>query len=32
MTRVYTFKIVYIECENKIWRDIQISSNSTMAV
>ena len=32
MTRVYTFKIVYIGCENKIWRDIQISSNSTMAV
>lgn len=32
MARVYTFKIVYIGCENKIWRDIQISSNSTMAV
>ena len=32
ITRVYTFKIVYIGCENKIWRDIQISSNSTMAV
>lgn len=32
MTRVYTFKIVYIECENKIWRDIQISSKSTLAV
>ncbi|WP_415946662.1 IS1096 element passenger TnpR family protein [Ruminococcus bromii] len=27
-----TFKIVYIGCENKIWRDIQISSNLTMAV
>lgn len=32
MARVYTFKIVYIGCENKIWRDIQISPNSTMAV
>ncbi|MBD9012797.1 MAG: plasmid pRiA4b ORF-3 family protein [Ruminococcus bromii] len=32
MARVYTFKIVYIGCENKILRDIQISSNSTMAV
>lgn len=32
MARVYTFKIVYIGCENKIWLDIQISSNSTMAV
>ena len=32
MARVYTFKIVYIGCENKIWRDIQISSNLTMAV
>lgn len=32
MARVYTFKIVYIGCENKIWRDIQVSSNSTMAV
>lgn len=32
MTRVYTFKIVYMGCENRIWRDIQISSNSTMAV
>ncbi|WP_367187859.1 IS1096 element passenger TnpR family protein [Ruminococcus bromii] len=27
-----TFKIVYIGCENKICRDIQISSNLTMAV
>ncbi|WP_366515331.1 hypothetical protein [Ruminococcus sp.] len=32
MARVYTFKIIYMGCENKIWRDIQISSNSTMAV
>lgn len=32
MARVYTFKIVYIGCENKIWRNIRISSNSTMAV
>lgn len=32
MTKVYTFKIVYIGCESRIWRDIQISSNSTMAV
>lgn len=32
MARVYTFKIVYIGCENKIWRDIQTSSNSTMAM
>lgn len=32
MTRVYTFKIVYIGCENRIWRDIQISSKSTLAV
>lgn len=32
MTRVYTFKIIYMGCENRIWRDIQISSNSTMAV
>lgn len=32
MTRVYTFKIVYIGCENKIWRDIKISSKSTLAV
>lgn len=32
MARVYTFKIVYIGCEIKIWRDIQISLNLTMAV
>ena len=32
MARVYTFQIVYIGCENKIWRDIRISSNSTMDV
>lgn len=32
MTRVYTFKIVYMGCENKIWRDIKISSKSTLAV
>ena len=32
MTRVYTFKIIYMGCENKIWRDIKISSKSTLAV
>lgn len=32
MARVYTFKIIYTGCENRIWRDIQVSSNSTMAV
>lgn len=32
MARVYTFKIIYMGCENKIWRDIQISSKSTLAV
>ncbi len=32
MARVYTFKIIYVGCENKIWRDIQISSKSTLAV
>lgn len=32
MARVYTFKIIYMGCENKIWRDIQISSNSAMAM
>lgn len=32
MARVYTFKIVYTGCENRIWRDVQISSKSTMAV
>lgn len=28
MTYVYHFKIVYEGCENRIWREIQISSNS----
>lgn len=28
MTYVYHFKIIYEGCENKIWREIQISSNS----
>ncbi len=32
MARVYTFKIIYMGCENKIWRDIQISSKSALAV
>lgn len=32
MARVYTFKIIYMGCENKIWRDIKISSKSTLAV
>lgn len=32
MARVYTFKIIYMGCENRIWRDIQISSKSTLAV
>lgn len=32
MARVYTFKIIYMGCENKIWRDIQISSKSMLAV
>jgi len=28
MANVYTMKVIYDGCENKIWRDIQISSNS----
>lgn len=32
MAKVYTFKIIYMGCENRIWRDIQISSKSTLAV
>lgn len=31
MAHVYTFHIVYDGCENKIWRDIQISSTNTLA-
>ena len=28
MTHVYTMKIKYVGCENKIWREVQISSNA----
>lgn len=28
---VYTFKITYMDCENKIWRTAQVSSNFTLA-
>lgn len=28
MTNVYTFKIKYVGCEDKIWREAQISSNA----
>ena len=28
MTDVYTLKVVYADCEDRIWRDIQISSNN----
>lgn len=28
MTVIYTLKIKYIDCENKIWREAQISSNA----
>ena len=31
MAQIYTFHIVYDGCENKIWRDIQISSTNTLA-
>lgn len=30
MTNVYTLKIKYIGCENRIWRDAQISSNACL--
>lgn len=29
--KVYTFNIVYMGCENKIWRKLEISSNSDLA-
>lgn len=28
MTNVYTLKIIYVGCEDKIWREAQISSNA----
>lgn len=28
MTNVYTLKITYVGCKNKIWREVQISSNA----
>lgn len=31
MAEVYTLKIVYRDCDNKIWREAQVSSNSTLA-
>ena len=31
MTEVYTLKIVYRDCDNKIWRMVQVSSNSFLA-
>lgn len=31
MTQVYTFKITYQECENKIWRTFEVSSNYDLA-
>ena len=31
MTNVYTLKITYCDCESKIWRIAQVSSNSTLA-
>lgn len=31
MTQVYTFKITYQECENKIWRTFKVSSNYDLA-
>ncbi len=31
MAQIHTFHIVYNGCDNKIWRDIQISSTNTLA-
>ena len=31
MTEVYTLKIAYRDCDNKIWRTAQVSSNSFLA-
>lgn len=31
MAQVYTFKITYQECENKIWRTFEVSSNYDLA-
>lgn len=30
-TQIYTFHIRYVGCENKIWRTLEISSNSDLA-
>lgn len=30
-TQIYTFKITYAECENKIWRIAEVSANNTLA-
>lgn len=31
MTEVYTIKVSYEECEDKIWRELQISSNALLS-
>ena len=31
MAQVYTFKITYQECGNKIWRTFEVSSNYDLA-
>ncbi|MBE6700407.1 MAG: plasmid pRiA4b ORF-3 family protein [Ruminococcaceae bacterium] len=31
MAEVYTLKIVYIDCDERIWREAQVSSNNTLA-
>lgn len=31
MTQVYTFRIIYRGCEEKIWRVTEVSSNNTLA-
>ncbi len=30
-TQVYTFKITYADCDNRIWRTAAVSSNYTLA-
>lgn len=30
-TQIYTFKITYTDCENKIWRIAEVSANNTLA-
>ena len=31
MTQIYTFRITYRGCEEKIWRVAEVSSNNTLA-